>query len=149
MRSFCQKCQFQHTHTQLKATSSPIHTLMLIHSLTHSAVTCPKASQFHIDSCGTGGGNPGWYQEGGWSYHEGDRADSRMRAAASKRGIDITSLSRALTAEDVDKFDLLVCMDGANKSAVMEAADYWGKTSVAASKIRLMTEYCTINKGAR
>jgi hypothetical protein len=40
-------------------------------------------------------------------------------------------------------------MDGANKSAVMEAADYWGKTAVAASKIRLMTEYCTINKGAR
>lgn len=72
-----------------------------------------------------------------------------MRAAASKRGIDITSLSRALTAEDVDQFDLLVCMDGANKSAVMEAADHWGKTSVAASKIRLMTEYCTINKGAR
>lgn len=72
-----------------------------------------------------------------------------MRAAASKRGIDITSLSRALTPEDVDKFDLLVCMDGANKSAVMEAADHWGKTAVAASKIRLMTEYCTINKGAR
>ena len=122
--------------------------------LTHTNTHPPTpysilASQFLIDSCGTGGGNPGWYQKGGWSYHENDRADSRMRAAASKRGIDITSLSRALTPEDVDKFDLLVCMDGANKSAVMEAADYWGKTAVAASKIRLMTEYCTINKGAR
>lgn len=29
------------------------------------------ASAFKIDSCGTGGGNPNWYQEGGWSYHEG------------------------------------------------------------------------------
>jgi len=33
-----------------------------------------------------------------------------MRAAASKRGIDITSRSRPLNAEDIDEFDLLVCM---------------------------------------
>jgi protein-tyrosine phosphatase len=32
--------------------------------------------------------------------------------------------------------------DGSNKSAVMEAADHWGKTQAAAGKIRLMTEYC-------
>lgn len=30
-----------------------------------------KAGAFKIDSCGTGGGNPNWYQKGGWSYHEG------------------------------------------------------------------------------
>lgn len=30
-----------------------------------------KAGAFTIDSCGTGGGNPNWYQKGGWSYHEG------------------------------------------------------------------------------
>lgn len=111
--------------------------------------TFSPASHIHVDSCGTGGGNPGWYQKGGWSYHEGDMADSRMRAAASKRGIDITSRSRPLKAEDIESFDFLICMDGANKSAVMEAADYWGKTQTAAKKIRLMTEYCTINKGAR
>lgn len=29
------------------------------------------ADNFVIDSCGTGGGNPGWYKDGGWSYHEG------------------------------------------------------------------------------
>lgn len=29
------------------------------------------SDSFSIDSCGTGGGNPGWYKEGGWSYHEG------------------------------------------------------------------------------
>lgn len=29
------------------------------------------AEKFSIDSCGTGGGNPDWYKEGGWSYHEG------------------------------------------------------------------------------
>lgn len=36
-----------------------------IHTLTSAA------SAFKIDSCGTGGGNPSWYKEGGWSYHEG------------------------------------------------------------------------------
>ena len=37
--------------------------------------------KFEIDSCGTGGGNPDWYLEGGWSYHEGDPADPRMTRA--------------------------------------------------------------------
>lgn len=37
--------------------------------------------RFEIDSCGTGGGNPDWYLEGGWSYHEGDPADPRMTLA--------------------------------------------------------------------
>jgi len=32
-----------------------------------------KAAEFDIDSCGTGGGNPDWYKEGQWSYHEGAR----------------------------------------------------------------------------
>jgi hypothetical protein len=29
------------------------------------------ADGYFIDSCGTGGGNPDWYRDGGWSYHEG------------------------------------------------------------------------------
>lgn len=33
--------------------------------------------------------------------------------------------------------------DGSNKSAVMEAADHWGLTQQAASKIKLMCDYCT------
>ena len=35
---------------------------------------------FDIDSCGTGGGSPSWYREGGFSYHEGDESDPRMTA---------------------------------------------------------------------
>lgn len=101
-----------------------------------------------------------------------------MRAAASKRGITITSRSRPLNPDDIEEFDLLICMvrirseevrgacveeiqrdstltyyrdahalsqtkDGSNKSAVMEAADHWGLTQQAASKIKLMCDYCT------
>ena len=36
--------------------------------------------RFDIDSCGTGGGSPSWYREGGFSYHEGDESDPRMTA---------------------------------------------------------------------
>ncbi len=72
-----------------------------------------------------------------------------MTRAAAKRGINLTSRSRPLVPSDIDDFDLLVVMDGANKSAVMEAADYWGKTQEAAQKLRLMTEYCTVHKGAK
>lgn len=36
---------------------------------------------FDIDSCGTGGGNPEWYEVDGWSYHEGDPSDPRMKEA--------------------------------------------------------------------
>jgi protein-tyrosine phosphatase len=39
-----------------------------------------------------------------------DPADSRMRAAASARGIDIISRSRPLKPSDIEEFDLLICM---------------------------------------
>uniref|UniRef100_M4BMI6 Phosphotyrosine protein phosphatase I domain-containing protein n=1 Tax=Hyaloperonospora arabidopsidis (strain Emoy2) TaxID=559515 RepID=M4BMI6_HYAAE len=101
---------------------------------------------FHIDSCGTGGGDPDWYQEGGTSYHDGDMADSRMIKEAQKRGYSMTSRSRPLVKEDIDEVDHIICMDKHNKTAVLEAADAWGGAScrrVAASKISMMTSYCT------
>lgn len=49
------------------------------------------AEKFDIDSCGTGGGSSDWYLPGGFSYHEGDAADPRMTATASRRGVKLTS----------------------------------------------------------
>ena len=40
--------------------------------------------RFDIDSCGTGGGSPSWYREGGFSYHEGDESDPRMTATGER-----------------------------------------------------------------
>lgn len=57
-----------------------------------------------VDSAGTEG------------YHEGERADSRMRSAANDRNVEITSRARQVTRNDLKagQFDLVVAMDLAN-----------------------------------
>ncbi len=60
------------------------------------------AENFHIDSAGT------------IDYHSGKPADPRMRAAASDRGYTLTSLSRQVTPEDMEEFELIVAMDRDN-----------------------------------
>ena len=83
------------------------------------------ADAFWIDSCGTGGGAGGWYKDGGFSYHEGDPADPRMTAAASARGVVLTSRSRPLTPADVSRVDYILAMDASNESAIATAAEHW------------------------
>ena len=60
------------------------------------------AENFYIDSAGT------------IDYHSGNPADPRMREAAAKRGYSLTSISRQVTPEDLDEFDLIVAMDRDN-----------------------------------
>jgi len=60
--------------------------------------------QFYVDSAGTS------------SYHEGEKADSRMRETAAKRGIPLPSWSRQVTPEDFEEFDLILAMDRKNFS---------------------------------
>ena len=100
----------------------------------------PNPDSYFIDSCGTGGGNPEWYREGGWSYHEGDPADSRMKATASKRDIKLTSISRPLNRKDLETFDLIIAMDDSNRKTIMKAAQHWGDeyAKLAAEKTRMM-----------
>ena len=56
----------------------------------------------HIDSAGT------------IDYHSGNPADPRMREAAARRGYSLASVSRQVTPEDLDEFDLIVAMDRDN-----------------------------------
>ena len=58
--------------------------------------------QFYVDSAGTS------------SYHEGEKADSRMRVTASGRGIELPSWSRQVTEDDFLEFDLILAMDRKN-----------------------------------
>ncbi|TMW55986.1 hypothetical protein Poli38472_008634 [Pythium oligandrum] len=105
-----------------------------------------RAASYRIDSCGTGGGNPGWYQEGGWSYHTGESSDSRMKKEAKKRGYNLTSRARTLTPKDIEEFDYLICMEDKNRTAVLEAAEAWGGAplrALAKEKTKMMTAYCT------
>ncbi len=58
--------------------------------------------RFLIDSAGTG------------AWHVGEPADRRMRNAARKRGIEVTSLARQVTIEDFEQFDHILAMDASN-----------------------------------
>jgi len=109
--------------------------------------------EIEVDSCGTGGGSAGWYKDGGFSYHEGDAADSRMTAVAKERGVKLTSRSRPLTPEDLNTFDYIMAMDYDNVTAIFRAADYWSTSgkevpprSEVEGKVRRMATYCTKTK---
>lgn len=71
-------------------------------------------------------------------YHEGERADERMRAHATRRGYVLNSLSRPVRTQDFYDFDLIIGMDDRNIDDLKRKAP--DLESVA--KIRQMTEYC-------
>ena len=59
-------------------------------------------NSFIVDSAGTG------------SWHIGKKADSRMRFAAKKRGVSISSRARQINAKDFEKFNYIITMDNSN-----------------------------------
>lgn len=97
--------------------------------------------QFFVDSCGTGGGSPDWYMENGFSHHEGDPADPRMRQAATDRGLTLTSMSRPLRKDDFDKFEVIVGMDDSNLESIQIAKQYWKVSNLAKAKTVLMSNF--------
>ncbi|KAJ1692342.1 hypothetical protein LUZ63_009040 [Rhynchospora breviuscula] len=92
------------------------------------------ASKFRIDSAGTIG------------YHEGDKADPRMRAASKNRGIEVTSISRPIKPSDFRDFDLILAMDLQNREDIMNAYEKWRFKEPlppdAPNKVKLMCSYC-------
>jgi protein-tyrosine phosphatase len=69
-----------------------------------SAAKIPQT--IHLESAGTGG------------YHDGKLPDSRMRAAAKKRGYSLDSRAQTISLEDFDNFDLIIAMDRENVQAI-------------------------------
>ncbi len=67
-----------------------------------AAAKAGLAEAIKIDSAGTG------------DWHVGELADPRMRAAAQRRGFEITGRARQVERADLDRFDLVVAMDRAN-----------------------------------
>ena len=92
--------------------------------------------RFVVDSAGTGG------------WHVGRRADARMRDAAARRGIDLTSRARQIDLGDLHSFDHILTMDGDNLAAVQALAREAGNPSGQA-QIEAMTRYCRRHSGAR
>ena len=61
------------------------------------------ASEITCDSAGTAG------------YHQGEKADRRMRQRGQARGYAVTSISRRVSfPEDFESFDYIVGMDASN-----------------------------------
>ena len=73
------------------------------------------SNHFVVDSAGTG------------SWHVGNKADPRMRAAAERRGIHLPSRARQIELDDLSRFDLVVTMDSPQTAehVVATARQYW------------------------
>ena len=80
--------------------------------------------QVEVESAGTMG------------YHAGELADPRMRETAAGRGYELTSRARRVTAEDFERFDLVVAMDRSNLADLREMAP-----PGADGKLRLLSEF--------
>ena len=78
-----------------------------------------------IDSAGTG------------AWHVGEPADDRSRAAAQRRGVELTSLARQVTRADFGRFDYLVAMDSDNLRALERLAP----DKAARGKVRLLRSF--------
>lgn len=83
------------------------------------------ADNYEIDSAGTSG------------YHVGEHPDSRMRKVAAANGLEYDGESRRLKSGDLDKFDLLIGMDGYNYSSMRSMTRSPGQED----KIRLLREF--------
>jgi protein-tyrosine phosphatase len=83
--------------------------------------------QIICDSAGTSG------------FHVGEKADSRSRKFAQKRGIELTSLSRQFCApSDFLNFDFIIAMDDQNLRDILD----FDKNGEYSHKISKMTDFC-------
>jgi protein-tyrosine phosphatase len=81
--------------------------------------------EFVLDSAGTG------------RWHIGAPPDSRASAAAAARGVELGGHARQVTAEDFERFDLLVAMDRSNRDGLLAIAP----SDEDRSRVRLLREY--------
>ena len=88
----------------------------------HSLVL-QSGDDIFVDSAGTS------------SFHIGEPADKRMRAAASERGLELTSRSRMVSRRDFSEFDLVIAMDRNNYRELASL------TEGVSPKLRLLSDY--------
>lgn len=72
-------------------------------------------------------------------HHAGERADPRMRDAASARGYELGSRARRVRLEDFERFDLIVAMDRSNRDDLERLAER--ANGDAFGKLRLLSEF--------
>ncbi|MBP1663879.1 MAG: protein tyrosine phosphatase [Bacteroidetes bacterium] len=75
-------------------------------------------------------------------YHEGEKADARMRNHARMRGYNITHISKPVNNVDFERFDYIVGMDDQNIRALTSRA----VTEQQRQKICKMSDFCSLYK---
>jgi protein-tyrosine phosphatase len=83
------------------------------------------AGRIEIDSAGTG------------AWHVGELPDPRARAAAKRRGYDLTHRARTFSAADFGRFDLVLAMDRDNLASLQRLA----RGRAEATAIRLLRSF--------
>ncbi len=71
------------------------------------------------------------------AWHVGELPDPRTRAAASARGLELTSKARLFVQADFDRFDYMLAMDLSNLQTLQRMA----RTSHERSKIHLLRSF--------
>lgn len=79
-------------------------------ALRHLSSAAGWDGRIEIDSAGTG------------AWHVGEPADHRMRHAARRRGMEVTSIARQVAPDDFERFDLIFAMDADNLAALRRLA---------------------------
>ncbi|MEX2578339.1 MAG: low molecular weight protein-tyrosine-phosphatase [Verrucomicrobiales bacterium] len=85
------------------------------------------SEHFHIDSAGT------------IDYHSGHSPDTRMTAAALKRGIAVAGRARQATPDDFREFDLIVAMDRSNYDDLLALRD---QCSEPTARLAMFCDFC-------
>lgn len=96
----------------------------------HVVAEAGREGDFEIDSAGTG------------SWHVGNPADKRMRAAAQRRGYDLDSIARQLVIDDFERFDLILAMDEDNLRNITALGNSGAGDSGSRARVALMREFC-------
>jgi protein-tyrosine phosphatase len=102
--------------------------------MSHVLLEAGLDSRVEVDSAGTG------------AWHVGDPADPRARAAAAHRGIELHSIARQVTREDLDSFDLILAADADNQRDLLALA---GEDPTRRGKVRRLREFdqASVNTG--
>ncbi len=98
----------------------------LAHGILEKKIKEHGLTDWHVDSAGTSG------------WHDGESPDIRAIQVAKNHNIDISEqISRKITKQDLDTFDLILVMDSSNYQDVQKLCN----NDVQKSKVKLIMNY--------